>query len=60
MTDCRVCGADTYVDFRTRTLRCRDCDRAAVTCACAPVPVWIRRSRERRYGLARDLTGSAA
>ena len=47
MDTCRTCGAATYVDFRTRTLRCRDCASLAIECTCAPVPEWVRRAKAR-------------
>lgn len=60
MDTCKTCGADTYVDFRTRTLRCRDCSGLAIRCTCAPVPLWRQRAMRKPHGLAKDLSGMAA
>lgn len=62
---CAHCGNAAHIDFADRSERCNPCHRTAAFCRCEPVtvkrvPTWLARAREQRYGLARDLTGSAA
>lgn len=56
LTPCRTCGAEVFVDFRGHVSRCRPCGQPADRCACAPVPLWLQLARQRKNGLARDLT----
>lgn len=61
---CKTCGAAAHIDFQDRSTRCQPCHRVASYCNCEPVkaermPLWLQLAREKRNGLARDLTGVA-
>ncbi len=52
---CSECGDRTVMS------RCVGCRQRSQSCTCRPAPsepVWLRNSRERRNGLARDLTAA--
>ena len=57
---CSHCGNAAHLDFEDKTTRCNPCHRTEAWCRCAPVkaertPNWLTASRERRYGLAKEL-----
>lgn len=61
---CSHCGNAAHIDFKDRTARCNPCHRSPAFCRCEPVvaervPLWIQIAREKRHGLARDLSGVA-
>lgn len=60
---CSHCGNPAHLDFEDGREHCGPCHRIPAFCRCAPVKaareaLWITRSRERRNGLARDLTAA--
>lgn len=62
---CSHCGNPAHLDFSDRTERCNPCHRSMAFCRCEPVtvqriPLWLQRAREKRSGLAKDLSGAAA
>jgi hypothetical protein len=60
--NCRVCHNPTHLV--SGSVRCNGCDHSPAFCRCQSVaqfiPVWMRRARESRYGLAKDFSGQAA
>ena len=59
---CHRCGGTTHHDVRDAREHCDTCNRVPAFCRCAISadrrPLWLERARERRGGLAKDLTAA--